>query len=188
VQIAGGVVRLVNRVSGGYFPLSINDVSAEMLGSIGLWHSLVGDRLSNSYIGYAPVETTGAYPAQGHVYGQGNATGIIFDNCNIRYYGKSSEPILLNGNYKTQNCTFYQPPMDGYKGTDQHQGYTMTKISYGGKKLVSPQPPGSIIAYCNYGSWVWMGLGKVASDSLTILYSSPNINDSTTYGHMIYKL
>jgi len=187
VQIAGGVVRLVNRVSGGYFPLSINDVSAEMLGSIGLWHSNVGDRLSNSYIGFTPIDIAGAYPAQGHVYGQAAAKGILFENCNIRYYGKPSEPILLNGNYPCNNCTFYQPPMDGYKGTDPHVGYTMTKVGQGNKKLISPQAPGSTIAYCHYGSWVWLGLGTVAADGITIINSSPNINDSTTYGHMLYK-
>jgi len=187
VQIAGGVVRLVNRVSGGYFPLSINDVSAEMLGSIGLWHSNVGDRLSNSYIGFTPIDIAGAYPAQGHVYGQAAANGISFENCNIRYYGKPSEPILLNGNYKLINCIFYQPPMDGYKGIDPHVGYTMTKVGQGNKKLISPQAPGSTIAFCHYGSWVWMGIGTVAADGITIINSSPNINDSTTYGHMLYK-
>jgi len=187
VQIAGGVVRLVNRVSGGYFPLSINDVSTEMLGSIGLWQSLVGDRLSNSYIGFAPPDITGCYPAQGHVYGQGFAAGILFDNCNIRYYGKPTLPILLNGSYKFTNCTFDQPPMDGYKGIDPHFGYTMTKVGQGNKKLISKQVPGSSIAYCHYGSWMWLGIATVGPDSLTLINSSPNINDSTTYGHMLYK-
>lgn len=187
VQIAGGVVRLVNRVSGGYFPLMINDASTEMLGSIGLWQSLVGDRLSNSYIGFTSNDIAGAYPAFGHVYGQQSSNGILFDNCNIRYYGKPNEPILFNGNYNTTNCTFNQPPMWGYKGTDVKPGYAMEKLGGGNKKLSSPQKPGSTIAFCHYGSWVWMGLGTVAADGITIINVSPNINDSTTYGHMLYK-
>ncbi len=98
-----------------------------------------------------------------------------------------TEFLLISCSDKTQNCTFNQPPMWGYKGLDVKPGYTMEKLGGGNKKLTTKQLPGSIIAYCHYGSWIWMGLGTVGPDSLTIINVSPNINDSTTYGHMLYK-
>jgi hypothetical protein len=175
IGIAGGVVKLLNRISGGYYSLIIDDVNAEMLGSIGQWQSNVGDKLMNATIGFAPLEATGAFPAFGHVYGQQNATGILFDNCNIRYYGKPNLPILLNGNYPQINCIFPKPPMWGYKSTDSKPGYWTDMLGFTDSIKISKKlAPGTIVAYCNPSSWIWDGLGIAGADS-TVQNVSPNI-------------
>lgn len=178
VQIAGGVVRLVRRMSGGYFPLNISGVNAEMLGSIGEWMSLVGDRLTNSAIGFAGPEITGCFPAYGHIYGQSNnPSGMSIDNSIIRYYGKPY-PVLLNGEYVLNNNQFEQAPKKGYRGTG-------TKIGFSDNlKLTVPQPPGTIVTYHNAGSWIYEGMGMVGPDSINIIYSSPNIKPGKNYGLM----
>lgn len=189
VQIAGGVVKLLNRVSGGYFPLTINDVFAESLGSIGQWQSSVGDKLSNSIIGFAPPDIAGSFPASGHVYGQGWAGGITFDNCVIRYYGKPYLPILFNGEYNTSNCTIDRP-IWGYKGRGQTKpGFAIDLISgdSGIYKLKNKLTPGSSIVYMNYQSWIFEGLGFVSSDSTTIIYLSPNVMTNIPHGMGVYR-
>ena len=177
VQIAGGVVRLVNRISGGYFPLQINDVFTEQLGSIGQWHSLVGDRLSNSSIGFVPPEIAG-FPNGGHIYGQQAGKGMTIENCNLRYYGKQWMPLLLNGTYTLNNCFFDTPPMTGYKGLDDTK---MVKI--GSTEFGHPvYPDGTIVALCHYGSWIWQGQGMFKDGK--IIYSNLPVKN---YGVMIYK-
>lgn len=174
VQIAGGVVRLVNRISGGYFPLQINDVFAEQLGSIGQWHSLVGDRLSNSSIGFVHPDIAG-FPNYGHLYGQNNAKGMTLENCTIRYYGKDM-PVLLNGTYTIINSRV--DAATGYTALDDPR---MKKIGFT-ESGYTPQPDGTIAYLCDQGSWVWKGEG-IFKDGKIIYSNLPEKN----YGVMIEK-
>lgn len=189
VQVAGGVVRLVNRVSGGYFPLIMTRVFTEMLGQIGQWQSGVGDKLSDATIGFAPVDVTKCYPEKGHIYGQGNGKiGFTIENSNLRYYGKYTTPILLNGAYmQASNNISYVPPMWGYKGLDVNPGYTMVGLGYtDSMKLPGKYTPGTFVTYNTAGSWIWEGMGQIGPDSSTIIYSSPNIKKGINYGIMKY--
>jgi len=93
VNIAGNVVQLLQRYSQGYFPMFINDVFAENLGTIGIWNGNVGDAMTNCTINFLAPSLVKSFPNV-HVEG----SGTTYTNVNIRYYGNGSLPMLMKGN------------------------------------------------------------------------------------------
>lgn len=185
-QIAGGVVRLIDRSSGSYYPVTMDHIFAESLGSIGRWQSNVNDIISNSTIHFVYPDQASGFPANGHVYGG----GVTFFNCVIRYYGRPSLPILFNGEYSFINTKQDQPIIYGLKGRFiTKPGYNIEILGImTGNKMAKPVAPGSPIVFMDYASWTFKGLGIVGPDSLTIKNSSSNIPTDKPVGYGKYTV
>lgn len=112
ISLAGNVNTLIEYQSGGRYPITLSFIFTESLGRFGKITSLVGGIVENSNIEFASFD-----------FGELNtitdceieATGIIFDNCNLRRYG-SRYPLTLKGNPVFDNCTFEDVPVT--LGTD----------------------------------------------------------------------
>lgn len=194
VNIAGGVVRFINRTSGGYFPIYINNVFAESLGSIGNWQSLVGDRLSNSMFDFAYPENTGSFPDAVLKGG-----GITITNCNFRYYGKQDFPVFFNGDFILHDCVSYLPVIHGKLSKDAKPGYEYEYLPQQPVKMNNNKlrikigkaavKTGSTILFMNVGSWHYLGYGiveQVDGEEATLKYFSKSILPGVTYGIGLY--
>lgn len=197
IQLAGGIVRFVHRVSGGYFPLYASNVFAESIGEIGVWKTEVGDRLSNSTFSFIYPENRGNFPD-----GQLQGKGVTVENCNLRYYGRQDYPILLNGEYNLKNVATDMPPIYGLRGTQSKPGYVLKNINPDGHPIeiqegvgkLKTQTPGiakgNTVCFMNIGSWDFMGIGivdSVSSGYITIKFISPSIKNGV-YGICLYSL
>lgn len=190
VNIAGGVVRFINRTSGGYFPIYISHVFAESLGSVGNWQSLVGDRLSESMFDFAYPETTKTMP-EAHLKGY----GVTITNCTFRYYGHQEIPILFNGEYTMNDCVTYVPAVYGLKSTLKKPGYQFDYLPpqalkiRGKKAFLNCKPdgikPGNTIVFMNYNSWIYIGMAivdEVKDNGIVLKYISDSVKPDVTYG------
>ena len=99
-NIAGGVVRFIYNDQKGYFPLYINAIYAESIGSWGTINSDIASGISNCVIDFADVEIAGE---RNLLTSWGK--NVLYKNCNFRFYGKST-PILMEGNCTFENCFF----------------------------------------------------------------------------------
>ncbi len=194
VNIAGGVVRFINRTSGGYFPIFINNVFAESVGSIGNWQSLVGDRLSNSIFDFAYPENTGRFP-DAHLKGG----GVTITNCNFRYYGQQTTPLFFNGDYTFHDCISYLPIIYGQISKTEKPGYGFeylpqqeikikegkANIKYGKVALKK----GSTIVFMHVGSWHFIGMAiveDIIGDEVSLKFLSNSVKPGVTYGIGLY--
>lgn len=117
VNVAGDVVQLVHRFSGGYFPLYMYNVFAESIGSIGYWYAGSGDALTNSIINIRYPEQINMLP-DNVVYGR----YLSIVNCNIRYYGRLNYPILLRW-VNNASGSYYTPPIKSNSGFEKSENY-----------------------------------------------------------------
>jgi hypothetical protein len=194
VNIAGGVVRFINRSSGGYFPIYITNVFAESLGSIGYWQSLVGDRISNSLFDFTYPYDAGKFP-DAHLTG----AGVTLTNCSFRYYGRESFPIFLNGEFILHDCVSYLPVIYGTISTKLKPGFgfdylpeqevkkanNRNSVKYG--KV--PVKPGSTIVFMNIGSWHYIGMAivdEIIGDEATLKFTSGLVKPGVKYGVGMY--
>ncbi len=111
-NIAGAVVRLVNRASSGFFPLKIYDVYAESLGTVGEWDGAMVDSMENCIFDFNDLSVYSAFPPC-HLSG----SNLTVKNCHFRYYGHPENRIILVGN-NFYDCQFNDVPIGGNSFVD----------------------------------------------------------------------
>jgi hypothetical protein len=99
-NIAGRCVRLFNIYTPGYFPTYINNFYAENIGTIGTIYTSMPISISNSVFDFNYRENVGAMTLL-----TSNTKLVKFDNCLLRYYGKSYD-MLFSGYATFENCVF----------------------------------------------------------------------------------
>lgn len=201
-NLATSVKKIVNRLSGGAFPLVIKELFAERVNEIGYWYcGGVGDTLVDSVIDVAHPNLYGFPDA--HLRG----TGLKFNNSIIRLYGYSKIPMLLNqesklGYMEDTNQGSYVSPVRGwyYQAASKYfdLGYYMTRPAP--RQVVNPVGSGNAktlivsgllaavgdtIFFTKMGNSGWAGMGLVTAAN-TISYISPGVAPGTLYDLWLY--
>jgi len=173
VQTAGGVVRLIDRQSGGYYPISIKKVFCESLGSIGNWSTNLTDNLENATINLVYPSIKKAYSSGGDMIGG----GVTLENCLIRYYGQPKLPILFTGNYYFVGHNMADKPIiTGARANEQNHGYSTVGIGYSfGKTSPVKLPPGTNIILADTNSYPIKGVCTIAADSISFVHYPANL-------------
>ena len=182
MQIAGGVNRLINRTSGWYYPIHLNNVFAESLGSIGQWQTELTDKMSNSVIHFQYSSITKSYPSKGHVYGG----GVTFENCVLRYYGQPTLPLFFSGNYTFSGKNVVdQPIITGKRATDVRTDYKMTNLGATSTNQIPASagilPVGTNIAFCDTNSYPYYGVATIGADGVTMVNIPKDIIPGKSY-------
>lgn len=108
VNIAGALNRFIFRHGAGYFPVHIEKVYAESIGSFGEWTASTGDSLDRSIIDFINLDVFIAY--QPHFI----TAGVNISNSSFRYYDGVGEPLWFQGGI-FKGCSFSKLPY----GADQ---------------------------------------------------------------------
>ena len=206
VNVAGQVANLVHRASNSFFPLHIYNVFAESLGSIGYWQSGTGDALHNSSINFV-------YPDQAKAFHSAfsQLIGITFNNCQIRYYGQLTTPIVFgegSADLTFVNTVFYVPPvwgrLPGLKDSVDMGDYTLYRAGFSpqykkdGNQVQARVPmkrfpgmkAGDPVVIVNSSNWKIVGaarVGQVTKDSWTVEYLSAHLDQKMPVNFFIYK-
>jgi len=206
VNIAGQVNNLLYRGSGSWFPLHVSNVFAESLGGIGYWYSSLGDELSNSVIDFV-------YPDQVKAFHNSfnQMVGVTFSNCNLRYYGELTRPIVFGSasfDVRLSNNFTYVPMVWGKlpmladsvdMGTYKllRGGFSPQYFRDGSNikayipmKRYANMAVGDMVIIVNSGNWTIMGMCKVSevgTSDFTVDYISSLMNQSTPCQFYIYK-
>lgn len=192
------VDRILDRYSGGFFPLYMENIFAEGVGTFGNWMGGAGDYATGMIINFRYPTETGSFPDY-HFKGD----NILFNACNFRYYGYKKYPMMLNGNNThVKSLTGYVNPVIGrYAGAhdpDWQKGYKITQLirttvepSEDRKAVVLNNLPstGDIVVFSNMGNGSFAGMAEVESNSgkaITLKYISPGIKAGVTYNIGLY--
>ncbi|ULQ52386.1 hypothetical protein [Flavihumibacter fluvii] len=100
VNIAGNVVQLVCRNSRDKQPLHMKNVFAESLGRIGVWSTLLADKLENASINFRYINQTKGFPDFALL-----GDGVTISQSTLRYYGQKL-PIVFVGQQAHVNTTY----------------------------------------------------------------------------------
>lgn len=122
VNLAGSVINIIYRNSGGWGPMFMRDVFAESILSIGHWDGASGDVLSTSLINFRFPKELGYLP-DFHV----KSSGLTIQNCTIRYYGELQQPVLLHNIKDVENNT-YVPAVNTQYAWQNSDKFTLTQI------------------------------------------------------------
>lgn len=120
VNIADNVAEVLYRASSGWFPLHIDGLFAESINTFGKWSSTVGCSMRNSIVNYAHFTNTKALP-QNHIGG----SGVSYYNCNFRYYGDLTFPLLQAG-----TNLYFAEPQNGYANPIKGTYYQSNDVDY----------------------------------------------------------
>ncbi|ULQ56244.1 hypothetical protein KJS94_16460 [Flavihumibacter rivuli] len=202
VNIAGSVVNIIHRYSGGFAPLYMSNVYAESILSIGLWDGNSGDVLSNSLIHFRYPEELGFLPDF-----QLKSFGLKINNCTIRYLGRLSMPLLMYFT-ETNQGSFYVPNINNRYGWDttNMKGFRIhtpfpqdtrkvenhkIQLKINHKPFIGTVEKGDFIVFMAVDDWDYRGQGMVTEvngPNVTVDYISPSIKDLSKYRIGVYKM
>lgn len=195
-NLAGGVRSIVHRISSGWGPMTMRNIFAESLETIGTWVGGSGDMMSECFINLNYPEVTGAMPQYAM-----DAWNTKIKDCNIRYYGRQELPVLLYRAGAVEGGSYYQQPIVTKYGHDAHPKYRIDQNFYpstsdvlSGEVVVQLQKgtaiPGQLVLFMQKSDWSFQGQGLVKSVSgvmVTIQYISRNITNLTNYRIGLYE-
>ncbi|MCG7856201.1 glycoside hydrolase family 55 protein [Flavihumibacter sediminis] len=203
VNIAGLVINIIHRYSGGWGPMYMSDVFAESLASIGIWDGASGDVLSNALINFrVPPEELDYFP-DFHLM----SSGLTVKNSNIRYYGQPKIPLLLIDT-KQDNNIINVPFITGRYSWLENMPYQLesifelskspvinhsVKVNIRFKDKNGQVKKDDIIIFAKGADKQIVGMGKVQAvnaGQVTIAYISPSIkslNDHTVLHYIGVK-
>jgi hypothetical protein len=171
VNIAGGVKSIVNRHSTGKMQLTITNVYAESIDSIGNWTSTAGtDILSKASIGFNQSSVTD---------NQLDGAGLTINHSNIRYYGQPRRLLFRCKDCNIKDGVINALNAPSAKGT----GKTFeVKLTNGLLKMKLQGKVGNSLIFVKNGT-EFIGTGvieKVIGDEV-ILKVSPSIKNGEKY-------
>lgn len=199
VNIAGSVDSIIRRSSVGWGAMLMKNVFAESIKSIGWWYAGSGDVLSESLINLKEPEVLGYFPEDAL-----RGRYLKIQDVNIRYYGRTETPMLLQWVDTVIGGGFYVPPVVGNYGWDKLYGYSidvpfefetkpnLVKNHQGTLTIKPGKPiaPGDHIFFMQNGDWKYMGQGeveKVEGRKVLLRYISPSIVNMSTYLIGVYR-
>jgi hypothetical protein len=120
VNLAGYNNRFIRRAEGGYFPMKINSIYAETLGTIGEMDFQMATQISDSIFDLMPIfdlfNPSSDYATR--IYPQSVATGnASFKNVVVRWYGQSYLPIPFSGRFTFSECKITSPVLSPNNAT-----------------------------------------------------------------------
>lgn len=201
-NLAGTVVHLINRSSSGWGKMSIRDTFAESISSIGYWYGGSGDLLDNCLLNMEYTENLGYLPSTTLM-----GKMVRIQNCQIRYYGRTTQPLLFPGNENGGGNTFYVPSIfKRYEWETWETGYKILKnIFYYTSDIVVDHTLnlklkdintaaqliiGDHVVFMRAGNWEFFGQGKISKIEgyiVTVSYISPGVQDMTGINVGVYK-
>ncbi len=109
-NLAGSIVQFISNQQGGWFPIYVNNIYAESIGSFGTLNSLTtagisnGSQVSNSIIDFMLPSQVGTKVLTN------TDMGTTFKNCAFRYYGTNT--MMMFGSSSTfEDCKFSGVPV-----------------------------------------------------------------------------
>lgn len=158
-NVAGEVLRLVDRNSQGYYPLFLSDIKAERIITIGYWQTALTDNMSNSTIHLRPIKEVGYI--DNNLYGN----GVAFNNVVFRYYDGTNYPPVVKGNfYFNSYCSVCPKPLVVGQTVDDRfitpSTYENVDISQSiATNAVTDVKSGVMVAFVNPGTMKIEGYG-----------------------------
>jgi hypothetical protein len=202
--VAGFVRQLVHRPSQDWFPLTMTNVFAERLFTVGFWNGFAGDCFSNSTVDFMGHGTVPAYP-NAHMYASGNTRGVSLFNVTLMYYGQYHIPIFLRGTYpgfNSPNRAIYANSITAYRYDANKPDSNLNHVAFirpnfydsaSNKKVVIPVAnllPKTMIFFAQANNNDYVGMGEVEHSGAwgsLVRYCSPNLVNGISYRIFKYK-
>lgn len=127
VNTAGRINRLVSRQGQGFFPMHIDNVYGESIGSIGDWGASQGDTLNRSIVDFENFNVWGSYPNY-PTNSCGNFSGVTITHSSFRHYDGQGLPVIFNGGI-FEDCCFDSLPYGAQE---------LRWCSVGGNAVINP--------------------------------------------------
>lgn len=129
VNVAGGCVRIFNIDIASWFPVHIEKVYAEQIGSIGSINSYLPISISNSLFDFITIDRAGIITLI-----SANNNQIKFDNTTFRYYGNADD-LKFAGSATFDNC-FVSGTVTGM-ASGIYTSYSNGTMNVAGTKIVT---------------------------------------------------
>ena len=198
VNIAGAVDSIIYRTSTGWGNMTLKNVFAEQIKSIGWWYAGSGDVFAESLINLKTPDELGYFPENSL-----NGRYLRIQDVNVRYYGMEKTPVLLQRSGEVIGGGYYLPPITGNYGNEKGANYVIDQPFYESKEKVrgnkatvsvkagSEVSAGDHVIFMQPADWSFLGQGQIESVSggkAIIRYISPSVMDLSKFRIGVYHV